>query len=208
MRFHLLPLALTSSLFFTPSLTSPSDVLYIEKLTAEFAINLDKKNFKAYDVEFTPKATYDPGNGVVATGIPAIKALLALVVGNVTTQTALTTQSINLGPPFNGQGAAGTASAITYVTVTSFGQGADEGKAFSIYGFWTDKFVKTGDFAQFGGWRFSSRVIAPFVSFCLLSLFLCGFCFSFFLLPPRGIYSSRIDYCTLRSTINNDQCTQ
>ena len=171
MHFHYLTsLALTSFLFFTPSLTSPSDVLYIEKLTADFAINLDTKNIKGFDVEFIPKATYNPGNGPVK-GIAAIKNILGLVTQNATTQTSITTQSIDLGPPFDVQGAAATASGITDAIVTNLVTGADEGKAFTVYGFRTDKLVKTGDFANYGGWKFSSRVFKSLVSFALLCLF-------------------------------------
>ena len=163
MHFRLLSLALTSFFFFTPSLTSPSDVLYIQKLTADFAINADTKNFTAYDVEFIPTATYDPGNGAVK-GISAIKETLALVFQNVTTQTSVTTQSVSLGPPFDVQGAAGTASAIAYAIVTNLGQGAEVGKAFTVYGYWNDTLVKTGDFANYGGWKFSSRGFVSLVS--------------------------------------------
>lgn len=163
MHFHLLSLAITSFLFFTPSLTSPSDVLYIQKLTADFAINADTKNFNGYDVEFIPTATYDPGNGPIK-GIPAIKETLALVFKNVTTQTSVTTQSVSLGPPFDLQGAAGTASAIAYAIVTNLGIGAEEGKAFTVYGHWKDTLVKTADFADYGGWKFSSRAFVSLVS--------------------------------------------
>lgn len=168
MHFHLLSLAITSLFFFTPSLTSPSDILYIRNLAADFSINLDTKNFKGLDVEFIPTATYDAGNGAVK-GISAIKEILALIVRNVTTQSSVTTQSVSLGPPFDVQGAAGTASAIAYAIVTNLGTGAEEGKAFTVYGYWNDTLVKTSDFADYGGWKFSSRVFKSLVSLPAIS---------------------------------------
>lgn len=191
MHFHFLSsLALTSFLFFTPSLTSPSDILYIQKLTADFAINLDTKNVNGYDVEFLPKATYNPGNGPVK-GIAAIKDILGRVTQNATTQTSITTQSINLGPPFDAQGAAATATGITYAIVTNLGTGDEEGKAFIVYGYWTDKLVKTGDFANYGGWRFSDRVFKSLVSFMLLAMFYSDcFPFPFFFLFFVVFFSS------------------
>ena len=161
MRFHLL--ALASFLFCTPSLSSPSDVLYIEKLTADFSINLDLKNFKAFEVEFIPTGTYNPGNGVVK-GYPAIEKALAAIVGTNVTQSSLTTQSISLSPPFDVQGAAGKATGITYAIVTFIGQKADAGKAFVVYGYFKDKLVKTGDYANYGGWKFSDRAFIALVS--------------------------------------------
>ena len=161
MRFNLLLLALTS--LFTPSLTSSTDVLYIEKLTADFAIALDTKNFKAFEIEFIPTATYDPGSGPV-TGFANIEKTLAAIVANNVTQNSLTTQSISLAPPFDNQGGAGTASAITYADVAFLGKGPLAGKAFVFFGLFKDKFVKTGDFANYGGWKFSSRVFQSLVS--------------------------------------------
>lgn len=156
MRVHLLLLALASFLFSTPSLSSPSDVLYIQKLIADFAINLDLKNYKAFEVEFIPTAIYNPGNGVVR-GVPAIEKALTAIVANNVTQSSLTTQSIELAPPFDVQGAASKASAITYAIATYIGQKADAGKVFVFYGLYKDKLVKTGDFGNYGGWKISDR---------------------------------------------------
>ena len=162
MHFHLLFLALT--FLFTPSLTSPSDILYIQKLTADFSINLDTKNYKALDTEFLPTATYDAGSGVV-TGLPNIKKLLSGIVANAVTQGSITTQSISLSPQsFDTQGSASEASAATYGIVTNIGQGKNAGKVFTVYGLWKDKLVKMGNFAEYGGWRFSARVFQSLVS--------------------------------------------
>lgn len=182
MRFHLLFLTLTSFLFFTPSLTSSSDIIYIRKLIADFAINLDTKNFKGFEIEFIPSGTYDAGAGPVA-GLPAIQKTLAAVVNNNVTQTSLTTQSITLSPPFDSLGAASRASAITYAIVSYIGQKADAGKAYIFYGLFKDKLVKTGDFAEYGGWRFSERIFETLVSKFFLAIF--------FLMPKHGHWTRR-----------------
>ena len=161
MRFHLALLALTS--FFLPTLSSSSDVLYIKKLIADFAIALDTKNFNAFDTEFIPTATYFTGNETLK-GVPPIKKFLAATVDNNVTQTALTTQSISLTPPFDNQGGAATASAITYLTESYLGQKADAGQVFVVNGLFKDKLVKTGDFSNYGGWKFSARVLQVLVS--------------------------------------------
>lgn len=176
MRFHLLLLAVLISFipFITPFLTSSSDILHIQKLTADYSINIDMKNFKHLDVEFTANATFDPGSGVFATGLPAIKTTLAAILANNVTQSSITTSSISLLPPFDdAKGGATRASAIQYVIGTFLGTDpADAGKAFTLYGVFKDKFVKTEDVGDYGGWRFSQRVLQVLVSF-LIFLVLC-----------------------------------
>ena len=162
MRFHLFLLALTS--VFTTSLSSPEDILDIQKLTADFFFDYNSKNYKAFEIEFIAEATYDIGNGVVLSGIPNITSVFSEVVGTAVMHSSLTTQSISLSAPFDAQGAASQASATTYSIVSFLGQGADAGKAFVIYGVFKDKFVKTGDFSHYGGWKFSERVYDTLVS--------------------------------------------
>lgn len=166
MRLQLIFLAL--SFLFTTSLCTTEDVEHIKKLTADFAISLDTKNYKAFEKQFTPTASYDPGNGPV-TGFANIEKVLATIVTNQVTQTSVTTQSILLAPPFDGLGAAGTATGTTYNIVTFIGKGPKLGNALLIYGLWRDKFVKTGDFAYHGGWKFSSRVFVSLVSILRVS---------------------------------------
>ena len=171
MHFHPFSLALlTSILLFVPScLTSPNDVLYIQKLTADYSINFDTKNFKDLDVEFTANATLDAGNGVFSKGLPAIKARLAGIVGTNVTQSSITTSSITLLPPFDSAlGGASRASAIQYVIGVFIGQApADAGKTFTVFGVFKDQFVKTELIGDYGGWRFSERVLQILVSFPL-----------------------------------------
>lgn len=161
MHFQLLLLALT--FLFTPSLSSVEDILYIQRLTADFGIVLDSKNFKALATEFIPEATYDPGNGVV-TGIPNIIKVLTPIVKDRVVQSAFTTQSITLVPTFDTQGGAFFATATTYATVSYIGQGALAGKVFVVYGSFRDSLKKTAEFDLYGGWKFSSRVFTVLVS--------------------------------------------
>lgn len=180
MHFRLLSLGaltLLFSAFITPSLASPDDILYIQKLTADYSINFDTKNFKDLDVEFTVNATLDAGDGVFLKSLPAIKARLAAIVGKNVTQSSITTSSITLLPPFdNAVGGASRASAIQYVIGVFIGQAPkDAGKAFTLYGYFKDQLVKTDLIGDYGGWRFSERVfkvLVSFVSFLLLCCFL------------------------------------
>lgn len=176
MQFRLLSLgALTlfCSSFITPSLASPNDVLYIQKLSADYAINVDTKNYKDFDVEFTANATFDAGNGVFSKGLPAIKARVASLLGNNVTQNSLTTSSITLLPPFdNAVGGASRASAIQYVIAAFIGQPpANAGKAYILYGLFKDQLVRTDAIGDYGGWRFTERAFKLLVRF-------------FFLVPP------------------------
>lgn len=179
MQFRLLSLGALSlfvSSFITPSLASPNDILYIQKLSADYFINFDTKNFKDFDVEFTANARLDPGNGTFSTGIPAIKARLAGIVGTNVTQSSLTTSSITLLPPFdNAVGGASRASALQYVIGVFIGQGPDAGKEFTLYGLFKDQFVKTDLIGDYGGWRFSERVLKLLVG--LTSCFSPSFSF-------------------------------
>ena len=153
---HLRLLFLAWTFLFTPSISSPDDVLYIQKLIADFSLNLDAKNFQAVDSTFLPTATFDSDTGVV-TGIPAIKKFLAGIVQNNATQSTLSTQSIDLAAPFDVQGSASNASATSYLSVSYIGQGVNAGKVIVASGSFKDQLVKTGDFGIYGGWKFSSR---------------------------------------------------
>ena len=119
-------------------------------MIANFAVNLNTKNFKKFDVEFINNATYDPGNGVII-GISNIKEALAMLNGNYVTQTSLTTQNITLSPTFDYLGAADNASAITYSISSFLGQRADRGKVYTYFGLFKDKFVKAIAFGDYGG---------------------------------------------------------
>ena len=158
------------------ALGSTDDIENIRTIIADFAFYSDDKNFPAIGSLFVPNATYDPGNGNVE-GVPAIEAKLSSILAPGTVTSIAVLQSrIVLGPPFDAIGAAGTATALTASEVVYFGQGKLKGQVLSIPARFTDKLVKTGDFAKYGGWRFASRVFRVQVSFILF------FSFVFFLL--------------------------
>ncbi len=94
---------------------------YIRNLMADFAILFDDRKFNALADLFTPNANYSVGNlNMVG------PSQIATFVGNLTkdpTQLALSTQSINLLPPFDALGGAVKAMAVTYVIATVFGSG-------------------------------------------------------------------------------------
>lgn len=160
MRFSFL----LSTFFFCLTLGSPSDILYIEKLSADEVLYLDKKDFASFSKVFTQNATYNTGSGPNIYGIPSIQKALADVVKDLPLQSALTTTSITLLPPFDEQGAASAADAEFYTTDTFFGTGDLAGQVLTLYAKYVDKYEKTGDIARYGGWRISQRLYVLFVS--------------------------------------------
>ena len=151
--------------FFSLALGSPSDVLYIEKLSADEAQKLDNKDFDGLEKIFTKNATYNAGEGPNVYGIDNIKPLLASILPpEVISQSTITTSSITLLAPFDEQGAAGSAVGVVYVTASYIGQGDLEGQGLFFFAKYKDKYVKTGDFARYGGWRISERLFVAFVS--------------------------------------------
>lgn len=67
-----------------------------------------------------------------------------------------TKESITLLPPFDEQGAAGTATGVVYTTVTSIGQGDLTGQALVFFAKYNDKYVKTGDLPVMAAGRSAS----------------------------------------------------
>ena len=160
-------LLVLSLLFVSLALGSPSDVLYIEKLDADSVQLPDAKNFAGLVNIYTQNATYIPDTGPRIRGIVAIQAFLSKIFPNGTiTQHVISTESITLLGPFDEQGAAGTATGVVYSTTVYIGQGNLTGQAYTAFGKYVDKYVKTADFARHGGWRISERAFLPFVS-CL-----------------------------------------
>ncbi|MCJ1427778.1 hypothetical protein MMC29_005683, partial [Sticta canariensis] len=157
-------LLLLSLYFFSITLGSPSDVLYIEKLSADEAQALDNKDFAGLKNIFTKNAIYSPGGAEpIVNGVDNIQALLAsFFPPEVISQNTVSTQSITLLPLFDEQGAAGTATGVLYTIASYIGQGDLEGRAWTIFAKYKDKYVKTGDFALHGGWRISERFFIQF----------------------------------------------
>lgn len=157
---------LFSIFLFSLALGSPSDVLYIEKLVADESQLLDVKDFAGLVNIFTRNATYSSGpSAATVYGIGSIQAVLAEILPPESlTHGAISTESITLKPPFDEQGAAGTATGVVYAVVTYIGQGDLAGQGLTFFAKYVDKYVKTADLTYHGGWRISSRFFIPFVS--------------------------------------------
>ena len=142
------------------------DVLYINKLNADQAQATDKQAYSEFDYFFTKDAHYNFGGpGLDAYGIPNITAGFAghVPAGTITVN-FVSTESIKLLPPFDDLGAAGNATGVQYKEVVYVGQGDLEGQTYTAFAKCEDKYVKTGDFARYGGWRISERIFVYFVS--------------------------------------------
>lgn len=162
-------LFLLLSLFFSSfALASPSDVLYIEKLDADDVQKLDNKDFAGLTNIFTKNATYiDTGAVPQRTydGISNIQAFLAEVFPpERLTQNVISTESITLLPPFDEQGAAGTATGVVYLTSTTIGQGDSEGQGLVVFAKFKNNYIRTEDLAFYGGWRITEQFFIPVVS--------------------------------------------
>lgn len=160
-------LLLLPLIVFPLALGSPSDVLYIKKLTADAAQSLDTKDFAKVVNFFTNNVIYKRGgSSPIINGTHSVEAALAEThPPEVITQTAINTESIILLPPFDEQGAAGSARGVVYVTASYIGQGNLTGQAAVYFAKFEDEYVKTGNIASYGGWRISRRFFINFVSF-------------------------------------------
>lgn len=120
---------LLSLYFMYHALGSPSDILYLQKLNADEAQILDRKDFGALANVFTKNATLNVGIGENVYGIEAIQATIAAILPPTNiSQFAITTQNYELLPPFDEQGAAGTATGVVYTTAAVIGQGNFPGR--------------------------------------------------------------------------------
>lgn len=160
-------LLLLSLFFFSLTFGSPSDVLYIKKLTADVAQSLDSKDFAQFVNFFTNNVIYKRGgSSPIINGTHNVKAALADIhPPEVITQTAINTESITLLPPFDEQGAAGRARGVVYVTASYIGQGNLTSQVAVYFAKFEDEYVKTGNIAPYGGWRISRRFFINFVSY-------------------------------------------
>ena len=160
-------LLVLSLFFFSLAFGSPADVLYIEKLIADEGQLLDTKDWAGLANIFTKNVTYSPGAGLKFNGIDNLQAALSRnLPQEIITQNAVNTKSITLLPPFDEQGAAGTASGVVYLTFSVIGQGDLAGQVRASFGKYQDLYVKTGESARYGGWKISQRFFVSFVS-CL-----------------------------------------
>lgn len=164
-----LPLLLILS-FAILSLGSPADILYIQKCLSDFAIISDSgslsgvPDFSTFNQVFTNNITLDFGAppGVIH-GLANVEAVFTKNIPPGTiTQNAVTTQSISLSG-FDVQGSASGATALSYLTLTYFGQGNLTGQIVALYVRFEDTLVKT-NLRENGGWRISTRISKYFVS--------------------------------------------
>lgn len=166
MRFQFL--APLFSLFLL-ALGGVEDNIYIRSEIDFYNFITDAKLYSRLNEIFTPNATFriieETTLAASVQGISDIKALVASAESpGVVTQVASTTNVIALHSPFDLLGSAATANATTYITATYFGLGARRGQTAFLFAVYEDTFVKTGDFANYGGWKFSSRVLSTYVS--------------------------------------------
>ncbi|MCJ1271785.1 hypothetical protein MMC22_011690 [Lobaria immixta] len=141
-------LAILCSLFLL-ALAGVEDNIRINELIDAVNFYEDAKDWDSLNRLFLPNATYTIfDEDVQVDFVRGIVAIKAVISGSVTGNHY----------PFDPLGSAAKANATTYLTITFFGRGAQEGQTKFIFAVNQDTFVKTGDFRKYGGWKFSSRV--------------------------------------------------
>lgn len=160
-------LLLLALIFFSPALGSPSDVLYINMLNADVAQATDKAAYSEFGNFFAKDAHYNFGGpGLDAYGVNQITAgfINNVPAGSIQVN-VVSSESIRLLPPFDDLGAAGNATGVQYKEVVFVGQGSLQGQSYTAFGKYNDKYIKTGEFTRYGGWRIQERLWTYFVSF-------------------------------------------
>lgn len=162
MRLQLLLISLAS--IFILSHGSPEDVNNIHKVNNDFAVFFDNKRYSSILPLFTANATFSiftktRGNFTIQGSKEVVRIISAFTT--YTTQISLTTQSYTLLPPFDSLGGAGEATSESAFNPAVF----DNDKAQFFYAKLVDKYVKTPDFAQYGGWKIEQRSFTLLVSF-------------------------------------------
>lgn len=126
------------------------DHIAIQNTLARYCIALDDKDFAALsDVFVADCDTHYPFPGGDLKGITAVQNAIQARLKPVTTQHALTTQTITISEDGI------TASAVAYFTAVHFGTGAKEGQSLTAYGKYLDKLVRSE--TQSGQWRIKQR---------------------------------------------------
>ncbi|OCL11339.1 hypothetical protein AOQ84DRAFT_191815 [Glonium stellatum] len=129
---------------------NPLDHIAIQNTLARYCIALDDKNFNALsDVFVEDCITHYPFPGGELKGVTTVQNAIQARLKPVTTQHALTTQTITISE----DGMA--ASAVTYFTGAHFGTGAREGQLLTAYGKYIDELVRSE--SQIGQWRIKKR---------------------------------------------------
>ncbi|KAF2657345.1 hypothetical protein K491DRAFT_330536 [Lophiostoma macrostomum CBS 122681] len=159
------------------SAVNPLDALAIQNTIARYCEALDTKDWPLLSKVFRPDATGDyPFNNDLR-GVDAISSTIQSRLGPITTQHALTTQTITFQtpahPPSNSSPGSviKTANTITYFTGNHFGQGPHQGKVLTAYGKYVDELVcesvaEGGNFEGVQGasgiWRINRRIVGFF----------------------------------------------
>lgn len=107
---------------------------------------------------FTQNVTYNVNGELTISRADALQAAsVNTFVPELIHQHAISTESITLLPPFDGESAARSATGVLYFTTTTIGRGDLAGQALTAFVKFEDKYVKTGIFARYGGWRINAR---------------------------------------------------
>lgn len=162
MRVPLFLISLAS--IFILSHGSSEDVNNIQKVNNDFAVFFDDKTYSNILPLFTANATFNiftktRGNFTIRGGKEVVRIISGFTT--YTTQISLTTQSYTLLPPFDSLGGASEATSVSAFNPAVF----TDDKAQFFYAKLDDKYTKTPDFAQYGGWKIEQRSFILLVSF-------------------------------------------
>lgn len=161
MRFQLLLISLAS--LFILSFGNPEDVLNIQKLNNDFAVLFDSNRKSEIVTLFTTNLTYNiftktRGNFTIRGG-KEFNRLISNITA-ATTQISVSTQSYTLQPPFDALGGASRATGYSNFNAILF----KDNKTQFFDAVNKDKYVKTADFTQYGGWKIDQRDYTSVVS--------------------------------------------
>ena len=162
MRFQLLLISLAS--LFIPSFGNPEDILNIQKLNNDFAVLFDSNRKGEIVTLFTTNLTYNfftktLGDFTIRGGKEFTRLISNLDV--FTTQISISTQSYTLQPPFDALGGASRATGYSNFNAILY----KDNKTQFFDAVNKDKYVKTTDFAQYGGWKIEQRDYISLVSY-------------------------------------------
>ncbi|KAK6437604.1 hypothetical protein LTR95_006202 [Oleoguttula sp. CCFEE 5521] len=120
----------------SPTTHSAADYEAIRNTLSRYCIALDTKDFSLLGRVFTPDVIAKYPFGPALEGVPAIQAKISDRLKHITSQHALTTQTIEIAADGT------TAETTTYFTGIHFGQGKWKGQQVTAWGRYVDHFVK------------------------------------------------------------------
>ncbi|KAK6439278.1 hypothetical protein LTR95_004514 [Oleoguttula sp. CCFEE 5521] len=115
---------------------SAVDYEAIRNTLSRYCIALDAKDFSLLDRVFTPDVVAKYPFGPALEGVEAIQAKISDRLKHITSQHALTTQTIEIAA--DGK----TAETTTYFTGIHFGQGKWKGQQVTAWGRYVDHFIR------------------------------------------------------------------